>query len=126
MRSPRAVALPGETGAERWESTYGSGSGGECAEAAALASGSAVRGSKHPDRGHLVLPRLGAGRLPLGDRSALIGSEPLRPRARPGSPQDRDGLPQHFLYLRDDPHQHGALRGGGQAWDLPWRAISAP
>ena len=24
------------------------------------------------------------------------------------------GRPQHFLYLRCEPHQHGALRGGGQ------------
>lgn len=23
--------------------------------------------------------------------------------------------PQHFLYLRPEPHQHGALRSGGQA-----------
>jgi hypothetical protein len=29
--------------------------------------------------------------------------------------QVREGEPQHFLYLRSEPHQQGPLRGGGQA-----------
>ena len=29
------------------------------------------------------------------------------------------GAPQHFLYLRPDPHQHGAFRSGGQGMSRP-------
>jgi len=34
------------------------------------------------------------------------------------------GRPQHFLYLAGEPHQHGALRGGGQRsrWPVSWRS----
>jgi hypothetical protein len=39
--------------------------------------------------------------------------------------QVRAGLPQHFLYLREESHQQGLLRGGGHAWACPRAARSA-
>src|SRR5262249_20104778 len=39
--------------------------------------------------------------------------------------QVRAGLPQHFLYLRAEPHQQGALRSGGHGVVWPRAARSA-